>query len=441
MPQLFIILFKINLVLLLFAAAYYGVLRRLTFYTLNRSFLVFGIVFSSAYPFIDLTDLYHRFFPANDQLAAYVPELNQRVTGLTPPALLTVNWELMMIVFYAGTAAMALRLIIQLVSLYGVHRRSAPGSVANHPVRILTEAMGPFSFWRNVYINPALHRESELRTILEHEKIHIRQWHTADILLAELSIVFYWFNPGVWLIKKAVKENLEFITDEKMLTRGVDRKTYQYSLLAVGNLAPATTIATNFNLSDLKKRILMMNSRRSSRLTLGRYVLVLPVLLLITLAFTVSDKEIQKQLAPLQQVFIRPGEIKEASVLPAATTKKNIAFNATGRARTAAMTEISIVEPTKAAEIDPAQIGFAGVDPLPVTSPPLPAEPVKKLQLRLRTPGIIVNTPAENSGDDKVVTVVGYSSRLKSSADTTNRAFGTIRINGKQLQGVIVAKP
>lgn len=298
MPHFFVILLKINLVLILFGATYYLVLRRLTFYTLNRMFLVFGILFSTIYPFINLTDFFHN-QKAISQKVAFVSELNQKAATLVPSQFIALNWQLLTVLFYAGVVLMALRLLVQFISLYRMHRRSAPGQVANYPVRVLEEPVSPFSFWQTVYINPAMHKEKELATILEHEKVHVKQWHSLDIMLAELSVVFYWFNPGVWLMKKAVKENLEFITDEKILKKGVDRKTYQYSLLDVGNLAPAVAIVNNFNLSDLKKRIKMMNAKRSSRLTLSRYMFALPVLLLTTLAFTVSKKDIGKHLAPL----------------------------------------------------------------------------------------------------------------------------------------------
>jgi hypothetical protein len=317
MPQFFIILLKINLVLVLFAAAYYLILRRLTFYTINRLFLVFGIVFSTVYPFINLTDFFHRQQQINQEVVAFVPKLNQQVNALVPSNFIAINWQLLSILFYVGVTLMAIRLIIQFVSLYRMHKKSLPGAVDNYPVRILKEPVSPFSFWQTVYINPSLHQENELNTILAHEKIHVKEWHSLDIILAELCVVFYWFNPGVWLMKKAVKENLEFITDQKILNKGVDRKTYQYSLLDVGNLTPAVAIVNNFNLSDLKKRIKMMNLKRSSRLTLSRYLLVTPILLVTTLAFTVSKKDIKKHLMPLRQVFVS-NSIFDA---PKATTK------------------------------------------------------------------------------------------------------------------------
>lgn len=304
MPHLFILLFKINLVLVLFAATYYLILRRLTFYVLNRVFLVFGILFSTLYPFIDLTDFFFNQQQLNQETVAFVPKMNQQVTEWVPFSFITEYWQWISILFYLGVIFMAFRLLVQFVSLYKMHEKSAPGSVADYQVRILAEPVSPFSFWQTVYINPSLHKEQELHTILAHEHIHVKQWHSLDIILAELSVVFYWFNPGVWLMKRAVKENLEFITDERILKKGIDKKAYQYSLLDVGALTPSVPIVNNFNLSDLKKRIKMMNVKRSSRLTLGRYLLVLPVLLLTTLAFTVTKKDIKKHLAPLQQVLI-----------------------------------------------------------------------------------------------------------------------------------------
>jgi len=298
MPHLFIILLKINLVLLLFAATYYLILRRLTFYVLNRCFLALGIVFSTAYPFIDLTDFFHR-----QKVVAYLPELNQKASALVPTGFFINNWPILSAVFYLGVLLMTVRLAIQFISLYKIHQKSNPNTVANYKVRTLDESVSPFSFWQNIYVNPSLHNENELDTILAHESIHVKQWHSVDIILAELSVVFYWFNPGVWLMKKAVKENLEFITDQKVLKRGMDRKTYQYSLLGVGQLNTSVAIVNNFSLSDLKKRIKMMNVKRSSKLTLSRYAFALPVLLLTTLAFTVSKKDVKTHLPQLVKII------------------------------------------------------------------------------------------------------------------------------------------
>jgi len=268
---------------------------------LNRCFLVLGIVFSTAYPFIDLTEFFHR-QEINSEVVTYLPQLNQTASELVPTGFFINNWPILSALFYLGVLFMTVRLGVQFLSLYKIHRKSKPGTVANYDVRLLNDSVGPFSFWQTVYVNPTLHSDKELDTILAHEMVHVKQWHSLDIILAELSVVFYWFNPGVWLMKKAVKENLEFITDQNILKKGMDRKVYQYSLLGVGQLTPSAAIVNNFNLSDLKKRIQMMNAKRSSKITLSRYLFALPVLLLTTLAFTVSKKELKQHLPILSKI-------------------------------------------------------------------------------------------------------------------------------------------
>mgnify|MGYP001546317765 CR=1 FL=1 len=139
-------------------------------------------------------------------------------------------------------------------------------------MQLLKQPVNPFSFFRNIYINPSLHQPEELPAILRHERVHVRQWHSADVVLGELNNIFYWFNPGAWLMKTAIRENLEFITDRYLLQQGVDKTAYQYNLIKVSGIPYATAIANNFNFSHLKNRIIMMNSKRSSGYQLVRYL-------------------------------------------------------------------------------------------------------------------------------------------------------------------------
>ncbi|MFC1225982.1 M56 family metallopeptidase [Pedobacter sp. BG31] len=326
MPHFFLILFKINLVLILFSATYYLVLRRLTFYSLNRTFLLFGIIFSSAYPFINLTD----FLAGHQSVPAFVPGLNQQVSQLVKQDAVPLLWQVLTICFYVGLLLMALRLLVQFISLYRMHQNSSPDKLNQYQVRILADEVSPFSFWQTIYINPGLHKQEDLPNILAHEKVHVEQWHTVDIILAEICVVFYWFNPGVWLMKKAVRENLEFITDARILKKGIDKKAYQYSLLDVGNLQASVAIVNNFSLSDLKKRIMMMNAKRSSKLNLTRYMLALPVLLCISLAFTIDKKAVEKSLSPLTKAVVnvmphhQPEAVVEAGIKSKINKKRQV---------------------------------------------------------------------------------------------------------------------
>lgn len=287
MPALFIYLLKANIALTLFYLAYRFGLRRLTFYTLNRFFLLTGILFSAVYPLVDV----NAFFQGHEQLAGhmiyYVPDWSAFREHLPVQQAFSV-WSLLQYVFWTGVVVMAIRFLLQLLSLLRLHLLATDGILCKETVKLVPRPISPFSFFRNIYINPSLHRPEELPAILSHEKIHVKGLHTLDVLAAELSHIFYWFNPGAWLMKTAVCENLEFIADRHMLQSGVDARSYQYSLLKASSYAHAVPLVNHFNFTHLKQRIMMMNKKHSSRMNLVKYFLLLPLLVIIMLAFNIS---------------------------------------------------------------------------------------------------------------------------------------------------------
>src|SRR5690606_11635510 len=121
--------------------------------------------------------------------------------------------------------------------------------------------------------------------------IHVKGLHTVDILWFEMLLIGCWYNPFVWLMRKAVRQNLEFLTDQQVLDKGMDRQTYQYSLLHVTQQGVVVGVSNHFNFKSLKKRIMMMNKRRSSKLELSKYAFWLPILIVAGASFTVSKAE------------------------------------------------------------------------------------------------------------------------------------------------------
>jgi bla regulator protein BlaR1 len=315
MPALFVFLFKVNIALLLFCAGYYLVLRHLTFYTLNRAYLLVAILFATLYPKIDLSSFAQRHEALTKPVQTVVLNWQAPAETLIKPLAQPNYWQWATVIFWAGAIFLAFKLMMQLFSLFQLYRRSQPAQIHDHDVRIIEGEAAPFSFWRSIYVNPANHTPADLKAILLHEQVHVNGWHTIDILLAELSSIFYWFNPGIWLMKRAVRENIEFITDRKILNKGFDSKTYQYSLVNVSFNATTPGIVNHFNISTIKKRIIMMNAKRSSRFTLTRYAFVVPAVIVLLLVFTLSRAEIAKPISHKIAVAIKPVTlaIKEAA--------------------------------------------------------------------------------------------------------------------------------
>jgi bla regulator protein BlaR1 len=295
MPHLFLFLAKVNVALLIFCAGYYLVLRRLTFYTLNRIYLVGGILFATVYPKINLSTFLQR----HQQIAGPVQAIAFRIQASPKQFIRPIThhgyWQYAEFIFWIGVILLALRLLVQFISLYRIYTNSHEGMLHGHKVRLISGDGGPFSFWKNIYINPDKHEPADLKAILQHEQIHIAEWHTADILLAEISTIFYWFNPGIWLMKKAVRENIEFITDRKILQNGTDSKQYQYSLVNVSFAAAPQGIVNHFNISTIKKRIIMMNTKKSSKFTLTRYAFLVPAVVALLLVVTASRAALVKK--------------------------------------------------------------------------------------------------------------------------------------------------
>jgi bla regulator protein BlaR1 len=345
MPALFIFLLKVNIALLIFCLGYYLVLRKLTFYTLNRVYLVMAIVFSSVYPLIDLNS----FMLRHQDIAAPVQQV--AINWNAPQQLIQQPgyWQWATIIFWLGATVFAARLLVQFISLYKLYRNSSPATIQDHQVRVTKANISPFSFWQNIYLNPDNIAGSDLKSILQHEQVHIEEWHTLDILLAEISTIFYWFNPGVWLMKKAIRENIEFITDRKILQRGTDSKAYQYSLLNVSIAALTSAgISNHFNFSTLKKRIKMMNAKRSSNLNLTRYAVLVPMVIVLLMVFSFSKAELIKR------------NRNQLTHLITATIADN--FDTTGKTKTTKRTSKPVkIRSTKATKVKTDDIHYVAV--------------------------------------------------------------------------------
>lgn len=188
--------------------------------------------------------------------------------------------------YWFGVLIFALNFLMQAcVLLYRAYSLSA---IQDGKFRIveITGDKAPCSFANNIFINPEKYEWETYNQILLHEKIHIEQKHTIDLLLAEIVLVFQWFNPFAWQWRKALESNLEFLTDAKMLQQDtVEKESYQFSLLKVAAPHFPLSLTTNYNQSLIKKRIIMMNSKKSSMHTTWKYFFLLPLLVLFACLF------------------------------------------------------------------------------------------------------------------------------------------------------------
>ena len=279
-------LLKANGALLLFAVAYFGLLRRLTFFTLNRFYLVFALLFSAVYPALPVPALLPP-LAAAPVAAVLLKTSAAHAAPAAGPAETPLAWSAVALAVYAaGVAVGLLRLLTQLLSLWRLRRASRPGVVGGVRVRTLPGAVGPFSFGQTIYLNPDRHPAAELAAVLCHEQVHVRQWHTLDVLLAHLAQAAAWCNPAAWLLRRALLNNLEFLADHATLQSGLNRRAYQYSLLRLSQATPGPALVSHFTFLTLKNRVAMMNQPFSSTGQLARYFVAGPLVLALALGFS-----------------------------------------------------------------------------------------------------------------------------------------------------------
>ncbi|GAA4182870.1 M56 family metallopeptidase [Sphingobacterium ginsenosidimutans] len=287
MENLLTYIIQVNLLLSIIYLGYVGLLKGLTFYSLNRGYFLIGGLFAFIYPFLDLKSLFVQrgldMGLVGEQISFYIEEQEVQ-EKLTLAGLVEM-------VFILGAVLLLLKFLFQLLSLLRIHFHSTADQWKTYFFRNVFIPIVPFSFLNKIYVNKGQHMDAELKDIFKHEDIHVKGLHSLDILLFEMILVCCWYNPFVWFMRRAIRQNLEFLTDQQVLNKGIDKQTYQYSLLNVSKKGTSIGLSNQFNFKLLKRRIMMMNKKRSSKIELSKYAFLLPIFLLMGAAFTVSKAE------------------------------------------------------------------------------------------------------------------------------------------------------
>ena len=276
---------QVNVGLLVFYLLYRGLLARDTFLGMRRLYWWAAWVLAFLYPLVELGVWGRTETPLQVVMADYAEAMTVVVSAVAPEEAATWSWQDgLALLWAAGASALLLRVLVQLAVVCRLARRGK--RVEWHGVRVLAVEGDnvPFSFFRWIFVQPGNHSEGELEEILAHEQAHVCQWHSLDVVVSELLCCLFWFNPAVWLAKRCVRQNLEFLADRAVVHSGFDRKNYQYHLLRLSYGVNIGQIVNNFNVSPLKERIMMMNKKKSRHAGALKYALLLPVAGLLVLS-------------------------------------------------------------------------------------------------------------------------------------------------------------
>jgi hypothetical protein len=266
-------LLKINILIVAFFLFYLLLLKPTTFFKSNRWFLLAGLILSAVLPFVVLTN-YQYYQPVD--LQNFTIQYSEAPATSEQKQHTSFNYEPYLFGIYAiGVIALVIRSGISLMSVITLISRSKQPA---QRIIYTNKTNAAFSFFNFIAVNPEKFTQEELKLVLDHEQIHVKQWHSLDIVVAHLFVVLLWFNPFVWLYKKAIQENLEYITDSEVIKRSESRTIYQKLLLKTSLPDLQPIFSNTFYKSSIKNRIVMLNKQKSHQLLQLKYGLLIPAI-------------------------------------------------------------------------------------------------------------------------------------------------------------------
>lgn len=284
-------LLKVNIALAAFYIAYRLLFRNDTFFRMRR-FVLLGIYLTAfLYPLPDFS----LWLSSHTELvggvayyyAALLPRDFVQVTaGGTP----TPGWQPVLMIglaglYLAGICVLLRRRAAELVILLRTRKTSSKHIQNGYKYYQPLQPEAPYSFFGWIFLHPdVLAGNVTAGEVLMHEATHVREWHSADVLLGEAACILCWVNPFAWLLKREIRLNHEYIADRAVIHAGYDRKTYQYHLVGLERPSMAAAkLYNNFSVLPLKRRITMLNKKRTHVAGRIKYLALLPLLLCLLL--------------------------------------------------------------------------------------------------------------------------------------------------------------
>lgn len=289
MGMFFIYSIKVAICLAAFYLFYKLLLSRDTFHAFNRATLLLLMLLSLVLPFVNIsvdepTVAYDGMVQIEQLLAMGVVDDGPAPSGPT----------LIQVLFAIYIIGVALFLVGEICSLVRLHRLiSGKYSVTTADgikIVVIDDDVAPFSWFNNVVISRSDY-ESGRSEILIHEKAHIARRHSLDIMLCNMLLIFQWFNPAAWLLRRELQNIHEYEADEAVIQSGADASEYQLLLIRKAVGERLFSMANNLNHNSLKKRITMMLIKKSNPWNRAKILLTVPVAAVAVVAFATPKAE------------------------------------------------------------------------------------------------------------------------------------------------------
>lgn len=282
---------KAALALSAFYLAYLALFQHQKHFVFNRIYLPLSFLLSFVIPLLTFTTV--QYIPVRSPEAASYAYLADTATVARHPAFVLQWYHYLLAVYLAGAVIFFANLLLGHLKAIGIIRLSRVKMVSGVPVHVTPHEVHPFSFFNRIVLSGKTLENPNLDMIVSHELVHVRERHTLDILLTELLFLMQWFNPFAWLVRDAVRSNLEYLTDDQ-ITKQYNAEAYQLAMVGLAHKKGVAPFLTALNGSKLKTRIIMMKKKNENRYVLLKQLLVLPLLAVLTMSL--SNKEVKTEI-------------------------------------------------------------------------------------------------------------------------------------------------
>ena len=299
----FVYILKASLCLAVYYLFYRLLLSKETFHRFNRIALLGLLVFSGVVPFVGVTmqeapQVSQTFLSLEDMMLPVDEHLD--VLDETPKRF---PWNaLAFLIYVLGILFFLVRHLWSLGRMIRLLRTSRKERMEGGiTLFVHKEKVAPFSWMKMIAVSEGDLAENG-KAVLTHERAHIHNRHSWDLLLAEACVFLQWFNPAAWLLKQELQTIHEYEADEWVIENGIDAKTYQLLIIKKAVGARLYSIANSFNHSSLKKRITMMIKKKSNPWARMKYLYVLPLAAVAVAAF--ARPEVSNKLDEISSVKV-----------------------------------------------------------------------------------------------------------------------------------------
>lgn len=286
--------------------------NRLTFHNVNRAFMLIMLPLSLIIPLIDI-ELTSNYILKNTAAPMLFDDFGYIGGNIQQTEVINNSnldfYAIVMLLYGIGVLTCLIRLILNAIKIVNIKHLSS--SYADGKFRIINTDMPlVFSCFKWIFI-PINKKSGIDNSIIEHEKLHGKAWHTLDLCVTELFVTLLWFNPFVYLFRRDLKIVHEYQVDSMLLHGDVKKSDYLHLIL--NNLVASHKslgLCNYFNGLTIKKRVIMITKYKSSKWQLLSYLLIVPIIAIMTMSFS-SSTNIDGDIPSISPIKV--GEYKRIS--------------------------------------------------------------------------------------------------------------------------------